>query len=292
MAAVEPRAATHPPQRAACVSAAPGGCGRVCAESYPPVRRRSPRQQLEQDEVEVLAAGDWSVVGPDVPHGIRAGDTGARILAIIVPRRSGVDIALGNGAGAPTVGVRCPDHPVPRALCVAVGPLATTSANLHGDATPPTADEVRALFGDAVAVVIDGGRCEGEPSTVVDCTGSGPTLIREGTVPWAEVLGANDVYIGVNALDYSGYPDCRPEYIQAFEHMANIATKAAVEGRQRLKIHAPLIQLTKAEIIARGLALGVDYSLTSSCYDPSPAGEARHRNCVSRRPDRVFRGET
>ena len=110
-------------------------------------------------------------------------------LTIIVPRRSGVDVALGNGAGAPTVGVRCPDHPVPRALCVAVGPLATTSANLHGDATPPTADEVRALFGDAVAVVIDGGRCEGEPSTVVDCTGSAPTLIREGTVPWAEVLG-------------------------------------------------------------------------------------------------------
>jgi L-threonylcarbamoyladenylate synthase len=110
-------------------------------------------------------------------------------LTIILPRRSGVDIALGNGAGAPTVGVRCPDHAVPRTLCAEAGPLATTSANLHGEATPPTADGVRALFGDAVAVVVDGGRCEGEPSTVVDCTGSRPALVREGTVPWSEVLG-------------------------------------------------------------------------------------------------------
>ena len=110
-------------------------------------------------------------------------------LTIILPRLSGVDIALGNGAGAPTVGVRCPDHAVPRALCLAVGPLATTSANLHGGSTPPTADEVRSLFGDAVAVVVDGGRCEGEPSTVIDCTGTRPKLVREGTVPWSDVLG-------------------------------------------------------------------------------------------------------
>jgi tRNA threonylcarbamoyl adenosine modification protein (Sua5/YciO/YrdC/YwlC family) len=110
-------------------------------------------------------------------------------LTVIVPRRSEVDIVLGNGAGAPTVGVRCPDHIVPRTLCVEVGPLATTSANLHGKGTPPTADEVRELFGDAVAVVVDGGRCEGEPSTVVDCTGARPRLVREGTVPWSDVLG-------------------------------------------------------------------------------------------------------
>jgi tRNA threonylcarbamoyl adenosine modification protein (Sua5/YciO/YrdC/YwlC family) len=110
-------------------------------------------------------------------------------LTIILPRLSGVDIVLGNGAGGPTVGVRCPDHNVPRTLCAEVGPLATTSANLHGEATPPTADEVRALFGDAVAVVVDGGRCEGSPSTVVDCTGSRPVLVREGTVPWSDVLG-------------------------------------------------------------------------------------------------------
>lgn len=110
-------------------------------------------------------------------------------LTIILPRRSGVGIALGNGAGAPTVGVRCPDHPVPRTLCAEVGPLATTSANLHGQPTPATADEVSALFGDAVAVVVDGGRCEGAPSTVVDCTGVRPTLVREGTVAWSDVLG-------------------------------------------------------------------------------------------------------
>jgi len=110
-------------------------------------------------------------------------------LTIILPRLSGVDIVLGNGAGGPTVGVRCPDHAVPRQLCAEVGPLATTSANLHGEATPPTAEEVRALFGDALAVVVDGGRCEGSPSTVVDCTGERPVLVREGTVPWSEVLG-------------------------------------------------------------------------------------------------------
>ena len=110
-------------------------------------------------------------------------------LTIILPRLSSVEIVLGHGSGGPTVGVRCPDHSVPRTLCAEVGPLATTSANLHGQATPPTADEVRVLFGDAVAVVVDGGRCEGSPSTVVDCTGSRPVLVREGTVPWSDVLG-------------------------------------------------------------------------------------------------------
>ncbi len=81
-----------------------------------------------------------------------------------------------------------------------------------------------------------------------------------------------DIYIGVNALDYSGYPDCRPEFIQAFETMANLATKSGVEGQRRLRIHTPLINLTKAQIIARGLSLGVDYSITLSCYDPGPGG--------------------
>jgi 7-cyano-7-deazaguanine synthase len=100
------------------------------------------------------------------------------------------------------------------------------------------------------------------------------TIFLSFALAWAEVLGASDIYVGVNALDYSGYPDCRPEYIAAFEQMANHATKAAVEGRQRLKIHSPLIQLSKAQIIQRGLQLGVDYALTSSCYDPSATGEA------------------
>src|SRR5881397_3473529 len=85
---------------------------------------------------------------------------------------------------------------------------------------------------------------------------------------------ANDIFVGVNALDYSGYPDCRPEYIQAFEEMANLATKAAVEGRQQIQIHAPLITLSKAQIIRRGHELGVDYALTHSCYDPDSDGRA------------------
>ncbi len=100
------------------------------------------------------------------------------------------------------------------------------------------------------------------------------TIFLSYALAWAEVLGSNDIFIGVNALDYSGYPDCRPEYVGAYEQMANLATKAGVEGRQQLRIHTPLIELTKAQIIQRGLELGVDYSLTHSCYDPSPDGRA------------------
>ena len=99
------------------------------------------------------------------------------------------------------------------------------------------------------------------------------TIFLSFALAWAEVLGASDIFIGVNALDYSGYPDCRPEFIEAFEKKANLATKAGVEGRQALKIHTPLIALSKAEIIRRGIELGVDYGLTSSCYDPSAIGE-------------------
>jgi len=98
------------------------------------------------------------------------------------------------------------------------------------------------------------------------------TIFLSFALAWAEVLGASDIFIGVNALDYSGYPDCRPEFIRAFEQMANLATKAGVEGRQRLTIHVPLIAMTKAQIIQTGLKLGVDYGLTSSCYDPAPDG--------------------
>ena len=100
------------------------------------------------------------------------------------------------------------------------------------------------------------------------------TIFLSYALAWAEVLESSDVFIGVNALDYSGYPDCRPEYIRAYEQMANLATKAGVEGRQKLHIHTPLIELTKAQIIQRGLELGVDYSLTHSCYDPSSDGRA------------------
>lgn len=100
------------------------------------------------------------------------------------------------------------------------------------------------------------------------------TIFLSFALAWAEVLGSSDVFIGVNALDYSGYPDCRPEYIEAYQKMANLATRAGVEGKQRLVIHTPLIRLTKAQIIRRGLELGVDYSLTSTCYDPDEAGRA------------------
>ena len=100
------------------------------------------------------------------------------------------------------------------------------------------------------------------------------TIFLSLALAFAETIDCGDIFLGVNALDYSGYPDCRPEYLAAYEAMANLATKAAVEGRWRVKLHAPLVHLTKAQIIARGLALGVDYSLTSSCYDPSPDGAA------------------
>lgn len=98
------------------------------------------------------------------------------------------------------------------------------------------------------------------------------TVFLSLALAWAETLGAQDIFIGVNALDYSGYPDCRPEYIKAFSQMADLATKAGVEGRQNLTIHTPLIHLSKAEIVRRGRELGVDYSLTSTCYDPAADG--------------------
>ena len=100
------------------------------------------------------------------------------------------------------------------------------------------------------------------------------TIFLSFALGWAEVLGAFDIFIGVNALDYSGYPDCRPEYVAAFETMANLATKAGVEGAGRFKVHTPLIHLTKGEIIGKGLALGVDFSRTHSCYDPTTDGLA------------------
>jgi 7-cyano-7-deazaguanine synthase len=98
------------------------------------------------------------------------------------------------------------------------------------------------------------------------------TIFLSLALAWAEVLEASDIFIGVNAIDYSGYPDCRPEYIEAFERMANLATKAGVEGRTRIKIHTPLVRLSKAGIIRLGASLGVDFGMTHSCYDPDPEG--------------------
>lgn len=125
-----------------------------------------------------------------------------------------------------------------------------------------------ALTDDAIEVPDSGGA--GIPVTYVPARN---TVFLSLALAWAEVLGAHDIFIGVNAVDYSGYPDCRPEFIEAFERMANLATKAAVEGGH-LTVHAPLIHLSKAEIIRQGTALGVDYGMTVSCYNPSAEGLA------------------
>lgn len=98
------------------------------------------------------------------------------------------------------------------------------------------------------------------------------TIFLSYALAWAEILGAWDIFIGVNAMDYSGYPDCRPDFIAAYEKMANLATAAAVEGSRRVRIHTPIIQMTKAQIIQQGIRLGVDYAITHSCYDPDSAG--------------------
>jgi 7-cyano-7-deazaguanine synthase len=136
--------------------------------------------------------------------------------------------------------------------------------------------DLRAFGGSALTadIAVPKGRsaaemAQGIPITYVPARN---TVFLSFALAWAETLGAADIFVGVNALDYSGYPDCRPEYIAAFEAMANLATRAGVEGRQRLRIHAPLITMSKAQIVREGLRLGVDYALTSSCYDPGPDG--------------------
>ncbi|HKP85862.1 MAG TPA: 7-cyano-7-deazaguanine synthase QueC [Blastocatellia bacterium] len=138
--------------------------------------------------------------------------------------------------------------------------------------------DLRAIGGSALTDEIDVPKerspdemSSGIPVTYVPARN---TIFLSFALAWAETLAASDVFIGVNALDYSGYPDCRPEYIEAFERMANLATKAGVEGRIKLRIRTPLVAMTKAEIINKGLELGVDYSLTHSCYDPTPGGLA------------------
>jgi len=112
---------------------------------------------------------------------------------------------------------------------------------------------------------------EGIPITYVPARN---TIFLSYALAWAEVLGAADIFIGVNAVDYSGYPDCRPEYIEAFEKMANLATKATVEGKMKIRVRTPLVKMSKGDIIRRGIELGVDYSITHSCYDPSAEGKA------------------
>jgi 7-cyano-7-deazaguanine synthase len=131
-----------------------------------------------------------------------------------------------------------------------------------------------ALTDSSIAVPKDRGlddMSDGIPVTYVPARN---TVFLSFALAWAELLQANDIFIGVNALDYSGYPDCRPEFIEAYERMANLATAAAVEGRHKIKIHTPLISLRKSEIIALGVSLGVDYGKTVTCYDPSQDGTA------------------
>ena len=126
-----------------------------------------------------------------------------------------------------------------------------------------------ALTDKAIDVPVEGVQ-EGIPVTYVPARN---TIMLSLALAWAEVLGSKDIFVGVNAIDYSGYPDCRPEFIAAFENLANLATKAGVEGA-RMTIHAPLISLTKAEIVSQGTALGVDYALTVSCYQADDEGRA------------------
>ena len=148
--------------------------------------------------------------------------------------------------------------------------------------------DLRAFGGSALTddIAVPKGRQAAEMSASIPVTyvPARNTVFLSIALAWAEVLGAGDIYLGVNAVDYSGYPDCRPEYIQAFERMAALATKAGVEGATQLRIHTPLIDLSKAEIIQLGVSLGVDYGLTHSCYDPAgsrPCGQCD--SCVLRR---------
>ncbi len=136
--------------------------------------------------------------------------------------------------------------------------------------------DLRAFGGSALTadIAVPKGRSAAEmgrgiPVTYVPARN---TVFLSFALAWAETLEASDIFLGVNAIDYSGYPDCRPEYIEAFERMANLATRAGIEGRTRVKIHTPLIHLTKAEIVKLGRELGLDFGLTWSCYDPDERG--------------------
>jgi 7-cyano-7-deazaguanine synthase len=151
--------------------------------------------------------------------------------------------------------------------------------------------DLRSIGGSALtdsAIAVPEQRTEGIPVTYVPARN---TVFLSIALGWAEVLGARDIFIGVNAVDYSGYPDCRPEYIEAFQHLANLATRAGVEGRP-FRIQVPLIQLSKADIIRQGVALGVDYALTVSCYQADDAGRACGRcdSCYLRREGFVAAG--
>jgi 7-cyano-7-deazaguanine synthase len=149
--------------------------------------------------------------------------------------------------------------------------------------------DLRAIGGSALTadIAVPKSRSESEMSAGIPVTyvPARNTIFLSHALAWAEVLESSDIFLGVNALDYSGYPDCRPEYTEAFERLANLATRAGVEGRMRLRIHTPLIDLSKAQIVRRGTELRVDFGLTWSCYEPQPDGRACGRcdSCLLRR---------
>jgi 7-cyano-7-deazaguanine synthase len=151
-------------------------------------------------------------------------------------------------------------------VCLAAGVKVRTTVKI----------DLRAFGGSALTSGLDvpKDRSEGEMTSAIPITyvPARNTVFLSLALAWAEVLGASDLFIGVNAVDYSGYPDCRPEYISAFEKLANLGTKSGVEGSAKWQVHAPLVFMSKGEIIRRGIGLGVDYGLTHSCYDPSPEG--------------------
>jgi 7-cyano-7-deazaguanine synthase len=134
--------------------------------------------------------------------------------------------------------------------------------------------DLRAFGGSALTADIEVPKGGVEPGIPITYVPARNTIFLSFALAWAEVVKASDIFIGVNAIDYSGYPDCRPEFIQAFETLANLATKAGVEGRSQMKVHAPLLQLSKSGIVKLGVELGVDFSLTHSCYDPDLNGRS------------------
>lgn len=189
-------------------------------------------------------------------------------LTIAYGQRHAIEIAA---AGRVADALGAADHRIMRLDLRAIGGSALTSS------TEVPKDRTREEIGTGV------------PVTYVPARN---TIFLSLALGWAEVLGAFDLFVGVNVLDHSGYPDCRPEFLASFENLANLATKAGVEGVGRFRIHAPLIQMSKADIIRRGVELGVDFSLTHSCYDPAADGAACGRcdSCILRRDGFVAAG--
>jgi 7-cyano-7-deazaguanine synthase len=210
---------------------------------------------------------------------------GAGGLAIMVAKRKAVVLLSGGLDSATALAIAVSEGYEPYALSFSYGQrhtveldAAASVARALGAVRHVVAKIDLRMFGgsaltdDALAVPHHDSADDLDDAIPVTYVPARNTIFLSFALAWAETLGSSDIFIGVNALDYSGYPDCRPEYIAAYERMANLATKAGVEGRQQLTIHTPLIQLTKAETISRGLALGVNYGLTHSCYDPVDGG--------------------